>query len=129
MPRWFFDEGSQTFKWGPHPQAHRWNSDGERVANKDDSTSVADLTSMAFEDSIYEPFYQSQMIDFLLEEHSPQTARTLQALKDSNVLASILNANGPACRTRAKRKLRVDDNSTYEEGEGSGSRDAPVTVV
>jgi len=64
----------------------------------------------------------------LLEAHSPQTTRTLQALKDSNVLESILNANGLASRTHVRRKLRVTRSLTYEHGEGSGFHDDPNVI-
>jgi hypothetical protein len=124
----YWDKTSSTFKWGPHPQRHRWNLEGERVANQDDSASLEDLTSMAYLDSTYGPYYQSQALDYLLEAHSPQTTRTLQALQDSNVLQSILKADGPASRTRAKRKLGVGEASTYEEGEGSGSQNNPNVI-
>jgi hypothetical protein len=76
----YWNKTSSTFKWGPHPQRHRWNLEGERVANQDDSASLEDLTNMAYLDSMYRPYYQSQALDYLLEAHSPQTTRTLQAL-------------------------------------------------
>jgi hypothetical protein len=98
------------------------------VANQDDNASMEDLNSMAYLDSTYGPYYQSQALDYLLEAHSPQTTRTLQALKDSNVLESILNADGPASRTRARRKLGVRESSTYERGEGSGSQNDPNVI-
>ena len=115
----YFDKKSQTFKWGRHPQCHRWNFDGQKVSNQDVHATREELTNMALLDSTYGPYYMSQTVDYLLEQHSPQTMRTLQALKDSNVLESILNANGPASRTRAKRKLEVGESSNHEHGESS----------
>ena len=117
----YFDKNSATFKWGPHPEGQRWNLDRQRVANQAENASIRDLTSLASSDYTYGPYYQSQALDYLLEAHSPQTMRTLQALKDSNVLESILNVDGPTSRTRAKRKLGVGESSNYERGEGSGS--------
>jgi hypothetical protein len=122
----YFDKTTRTFKWGAHPNGHRWNLEGQRGVNRTDQTSVEDLTSMAYLDSSYGPYYQSQAVDYLLELHSPQTKRTLEALKDSNVLQSILKANGPAARTRAKRKLQVQDSEHYERGEASASEVNPV---
>ena len=125
----YFDKNSSTFKWGPHPQGHRWNFQGERTANRDENASLEDLNDAQYLDSTYGPYYMSQALDYLLEAHSPQTTRTLQALKDSKVLESILNADGPASRTRAKRKLEVGESSNYECGEGSGSQDDPNVIV
>ena len=115
----FFDKESQTFKWGRHPKSHRWNSEGFRVSNQTADASLEDLSDMAFLDSTYGPYYVSQTVDYLLEQHSPQTMRTLQALRNSNILESILNADGPASRTRAKRKLVVGESSNHAHGASS----------
>jgi hypothetical protein len=123
----YFDKNSETFKWGQHPQCFRWNFEGKKVSNQTANASEEDLTNMAYLDSTYGPYYMSQAMDYLLEQHSPQTKRTLQALKDSNVLESILNANGPASRTRAKRKIGVGESSNHERGESSaGQRDPNI---
>ena len=96
------------------------------MCNQTANASKEDLTSMALLDSMsYGPYYMSQTIDYLLEQHSPQTIRTLQALKDSNVLESILNANGPASHTRAKHKLVVGESSNHKCGESSNAHEDP----
>jgi len=83
---------------------------------------------MAYLDSTYGPYYQSQALDYLLELHSPQTTWTLQAPKDSHVLESILNADRPTARTLAKRKLRLGETSNIERGEASGSQHNPTDM-
>jgi len=83
---------------------------------------------MAYLDSTYGPYYQSQVHDYLLEWHSLQTTRTLEALKDSHVLESILNADGPAARTCAKRKLGLGETENTERGEASVSQYNPIEI-
>jgi len=53
------------------------------VTNQDNNAFLDYLNSMAYFDSMYGLYYQSQVLDYLLEAYSPQTTKTLQALKDS----------------------------------------------
>jgi hypothetical protein len=63
--------------------------------------------------------WRKDAIDFLLDEHSPQTKRALEQMRSSQMLRAVIDADGPARRTRAKRKLlRID---------GVGSRGAGST--
>lgn len=73
----YFDKSSRTFKWGLHPQGHRWNLEGERMVNRDENASMEDLNDAAYLDSKYGPYFQSQALDYLLEVHSPQTTKSL----------------------------------------------------
>ena len=98
------------------------------MANQDKNASMEELTDTVLLDSTYGPYYQTQIVNYLLEEHSLLTMRTLNALKDSNVLEAILNADGLASRTRASRKLGVGGSSSYERGEGSGSQNDPDVI-
>lgn len=117
----YFDNTSKTFKWGPHPHGHRWNHDGRRVTNEDGLASQEDLEACQYAESSWGPAYKSQAVDYLLDTHSPNTKRVLQELKDSSLLDAILNADGPARRTRAKRKLVVGESSNTRANQASGS--------
>ena len=110
----YFEVNTKTFKWGPHPKGHRWNHHGQRVTDDDGHASMQALEECQFAESTWGPRYQSQALDYLLDEHSPNTRKTLQDLKDSQVLGLILNADGPSKRTRAKRKLIVGEYSNSE---------------
>lgn len=96
---------------------HRWNHTGKRVTDDEGHASMQDLEECQFAESTWGPRYQSQAMDYLLDEHSPNTRRTLQDLKDSRVLDIILNADGPFKRTRAKRKLVVGECSNTQPSE------------
>jgi len=124
----YFDMAIQTFKWGVHPDGPCWNFGGEQGVNCDVNTFLEDLTSMAYLNSTYGPYYQSQALDYLLELHSPQTTRTLEALKDSHVLESILNADRPAARTCAKCKFGLGETENIEHDEVNGSQHNPTEI-
>jgi hypothetical protein len=54
-------------------------------------------------------------MDYLLERHSLETLRTLERLKDSEFLKTVLEVDGPARRTQLQLRRRlvlgdVEDN-------------------
>jgi hypothetical protein len=51
--------------------------------------------------------FKGEAVDYLLERHSPETLRTLQRLKDSEFLKTILEVDGPARRTRLQLRRRL----------------------
>jgi hypothetical protein len=55
--------------------------------------------------------FKGEVVDYLLERHSPETLRTLERLKDSEFLKTILEVDGPAQRTRLllRRRLVLGD--------------------
>jgi hypothetical protein len=40
--------------------------------------------------------FKGEVVDYLLERHSPETLKTLEWLKDSEFLKTILEVDGPA---------------------------------
>jgi len=66
----YYNKTFRTFKWGHHLQEHHWNLHGEKMANQDDNASLKDLNSLAYFNSMYSPYYQIQVLDYLLEAHS-----------------------------------------------------------
>jgi hypothetical protein len=51
--------------------------------------------------------FKREAVDYLLERHSPETLRTLERLKDSEFLKTILEVDGPARRTRLQLRRRL----------------------
>jgi hypothetical protein len=51
--------------------------------------------------------FKGEAVDYLLERHSPKTLRTLEQLKDSEFLKTILEGDGPARWTRLQLRRRL----------------------
>ncbi len=52
-------------------------------------------------------------VDYLLDEHSPMTLRTLEELRNSQMLRNLSEVDGPLWRTqtRARRSLMLSDEA------------------
>jgi hypothetical protein len=51
--------------------------------------------------------FKGEVVDYLVDRHSPETLRTLERLKDSEFLKTILEIDGPAQRTRLQLQRRL----------------------
>ena len=106
---------NERFQFGHHPQGFRWNEVGERIHHDvgDMPNNIAE--KLQFLESEWIQRFKGEAIHYLLEKHSPETLRTLEKLKDSDFLKAILEADGPARRTRSQIRRRLvlsngDDN-------------------
>ena len=57
--------------------------------------------------------WKNEAVDYLLDEHSPMTLRTLEELRNSQILRNLGEADGPyrRTRTRARRNILLDDGA------------------
>ena len=57
--------------------------------------------------------WKNEAIDYLLEEHTPETLRTLRELRNSQILRNHSEIDGPYkwTRTRARRNILLDDGA------------------
>ena len=57
--------------------------------------------------------FKGDVVDYLLEKHSPETLQTLERLKNSKFLQEILEVDGLAHCTRLqyRRRLVLEDNN------------------
>jgi len=124
----YLEEGTNTFRYGQHPKGHKWNADGRRITNEDGIATMDDMERIMYDESEWGPRYNSQALDFVMEQHSPHTKHILNQLRRSNILQEVLEAKGPATRTRAERKL-VEVIGHESSGAGpSGTSNNPHTV-
>ena len=57
--------------------------------------------------------WKIKAVDYLLDEHSPMTLRTLEELRNSQILRNLSEADGSYRRTwtRARRSILLDDGA------------------
>jgi hypothetical protein len=76
--------------------------------------------------------WRKEAIDFLLEQHSPETRRALDQMMNSQTLPTILEADGPAKWTRAKIKRCLVPSTTENQQDGartSGTSNDPMDLT
>ena len=110
----YWDPKHRKFQLGNHPKGLIWNKDGELVTDLEGqfmSLTARDAVQMSL--SEWKLIFKHEAVDFLLEEHSPQTLRTLRELRNSQILRSLSESDGPfrRTRTRARRSLTLDDGA------------------
>jgi hypothetical protein len=103
----YWDVGNHRFQFGHHPDGFRWNEVGERIHH-----GVGDMPNdisenLQLSESEWVQRFKGEAVDYLVEKHSPETLNTLKKLKDSDFLKAILEANGPARRTRSQLRRRL----------------------
>lgn len=117
----YWDEVEKVFRFGPHPQGFKWKSSGHRVLADDlegdaDEPPIQEL--LMFDESEWIGIFKRDAVDFLFEEHSPNTGRALQELKQSQFLRAVLEEDGPARRTRsAVRRLQLGSTEDQPVGD------------
>jgi hypothetical protein len=103
----YWDKRIKRFQLGQHPDGFLWNEIGERIHHgvgimADDIPH--NLTLSTFE---WLERFKGEAVDYLLERHSPETLRTLERLKDSKFLKTILEIDGPARQTQLQLRRRL----------------------
>jgi hypothetical protein len=105
--RGYWHAGEKRFQFGAHPQGYRWNEVGERIHHGlgDIPNNIAE--DLQLSESEWIQRFKGEAVDYLVEVHSPETLETLKKLKDSDFLRAILEADGPARRTRSQTRRRL----------------------
>ena len=125
----YWDESAKKFQFGTHPLGFRWNMEGKLVV--DQHKELLQLTpedinicnALNMEESEWREKFKSTALDYLLEEHTPETIRVLRQMRDSKFLEVIMGADGPATRTRAaKRRLQINDGAESSAAGSSRAR-------
>ena len=66
--------------------------------------------------------FRGDAVDFLLEQHSQETTRALRQMRDSDFMRTILEADGPARRTRSRTRKRLVIGESDDEDEQEHQR-------
>jgi len=61
--------------------------------------------------SAWKEIWKNEAVDYLLEEHSPATLRTLEEMRSSQILRNLTNVDGPFRRTRTRRNILRNDGA------------------
>jgi len=109
----YWDPTHRKFQLGMHPKGLIWNKEGELVIGLEGQASLTAREAVQMSLSKWKYLLKNDAVDFLLEEHSPQTLRTLRELRNSQILRSLSETDGPfrRTRTRARRTLTLDDGA------------------
>ena len=103
----YWDSVNNKFQYGKHPQGLLWDLNGNVVEQLGEPMAMDLRMALQMEESEWKETWKKDAVDFLLEEHSPETRRTLDALRNSQMLRALIEEDGPAKRTRAKKKLEL----------------------
>jgi hypothetical protein len=95
----YWDERNKRFQLGQHPDGFLWNEIGERIHHGVGIMADDIRHNLTLSTSEWLERFKGKAVDYLLERHSPETLRTLERLKDSEFLKTILEVDGPARRT------------------------------
>ena len=109
----YWDANNNRFQFGTHPQGLIWDKDGKLITNNEGHATMSAREAVQMDLSEWKELWKNEAVDFLLEEHSPQTLRTLAALRSSQILRSLSETDGPFKRTRSttRRPILLDDGA------------------
>lgn len=139
-----WDEVGKKFRFGPHPRKWKWSVDGVRITDDngvviipEDNLQPNPMDLVVLSESEWMETFRNDGVDFLLDQHSPETRRALNELMQSQILRAVLEEDGPARRTRsASRRLVLgpaEDFSTQvgthdNEAGPSGTANSPMNI-
>lgn len=130
----FWDQHANRFQFGAHPDGYMWNEIGERITDDFGHATLDVRNALQLSSSEWMERFRGEAVDFLVEQHSQETTQILRRMKDSQFLRAILEADGPARRTRSRTRKRLvigesDDEEEQETGAGpSGTANEPMDV-
>lgn len=103
----YWDARAKRFQFGVHPNGWMWNELGVRITDDRGDAPMDVRNALQMSLSEWMERFKGDAVDFLLEEHSQETTRALRQMKDSDFLRAILEADGPARRTRSRTRKRL----------------------
>lgn len=99
-----WDDEKKCFVEGRHPSGQRWKKDGTLLSAEEGYSQLEIERAQANSESEWNELFTSDGIDFLLEQHSPETLQVLRQMESSQFVQGLLEVDGPALRTRSKSK-------------------------
>jgi hypothetical protein len=118
-------------QFGTHPDGYLWDVEGNLITHLHSHAPISLRTTLQYSDSEWKEKWRKEAIDFLLEHHSLETRRALDQMVYSQTLRTILEADGPAKRTRAKIKRCLVPSTTEDRQDGavpSGTSNDPMDL-
>jgi hypothetical protein len=100
----YWDETNKRFQLGQHLDGWLWIEIGERIHHSLGIMPEDICHNLTLSTSEWLERFKGEAVDYLLERHSPGTLRTLEWLKDSEFLKTILEVDGLARRTRLQSR-------------------------
>jgi hypothetical protein len=92
----YWDETNKRFQLEQHPDEWLWNEVGQRIHHGIGIMAADIRDNLTLSTSEWLEHFKEEVVDYLLERHSPETLRTLERLKDSEFLKTILEVDGRA---------------------------------
>jgi hypothetical protein len=117
----YWDSTNKKFQFSTHPDGYLWDVEGNLITDLGGHAYISLRTALQFSESEWKERWRKEAIDFLLEQHNPETRRALDQMMNSQILHTILETNGPVKKTRAmiKRCLVPMTMENPEDGTGS----------
>jgi hypothetical protein len=84
-----------------------WNEKGERIIHGVGNISKDICLNLTLSTLEWLERFNGDTVDYFLEQHSLDTLRILQRLKDLEFLKTILEVNGPTRQTRFQSKRHL----------------------
>jgi hypothetical protein len=112
----YWDSMNKKFQFGTHPDGYLWDVEGNLVTDLEGHASISLRTALQFSESEWKERWRKEAI----EQHSPETKRALDQMMNSQILRTILEADGPAKRTRAKIKRCLVPMTMENPEDGAG---------
>ena len=109
----YWDSCNNRFQFGQHPQGLIWNKEGRLITDDRGRADMDSRSAVQMDLSEWKEQWKIEAVDYLLDEHSPMTLRTLEELRNSQILRNLAEADGPyrRTRTRARRNILLDDGA------------------
>ena len=117
----YWDSANKRFQFGNHPQRLIWNDEG-RIVGSSSIASLDTCNDVNIAESNQTTIFQKRAIDYLLEQHSPQTMRVLCQMESSQYMRDALELDKPTRRTRVTIKRALDLNYKDEVGPSNSRR-------
>jgi hypothetical protein len=90
----YWDSMNRKFQFGTHLDGYLWDVEGNLVTDLEGHASISLHTALQFSKFEWKERWRKEAIDFLLEQYSPETKRALDQMMNSQILCTILEADG-----------------------------------
>jgi hypothetical protein len=116
----YWNSTNKKFQFGTHLDGYLWDIEGNLITDLHGYVPISLRTALHYSESEWKEKWRKEAIDFLLEQHSPETRRALDQMMNFQTLRIILEADGPAKRTRAKIKRCLVPSAIGDQQDGAG---------
>jgi hypothetical protein len=116
----FWDSEKKRFQFGQHPEGKLWDREGNLVTDLRGWACLSTRNAVHMDLSEWKEIWKQEAVAYLLDSHTPETLRTLEELRNSQMVRVLGETDGPFRRTRT----RVRRNILSSDGAGpSGTAD------